>query len=143
MLLFIFAQKHLLLKLAPLKNSPFKGSTLHAEVCVCLKKRENYCYKIYIVWIHWMTNGKCCKNMVFIKCIFKLILQWINLMQIKGRENGMERVTHVELILPSRNPHDCTQFNPLWLFYNQTLDTLISIKSGGREESQNGAENPW
>lgn len=54
----------------------------------------------------------------------------------------MERVAHVELILPSRDPHGCTQFNPLWLFYNKTFGALIRVKSGGREEPQNKAENP-
>lgn len=41
MLLFIFARKYLPLKLEPLKNGPFKGPTLHAEVCACFKKRDN------------------------------------------------------------------------------------------------------
>lgn len=111
MLLFIFAQKYLLLKLEPLKNSPFKGPTLHAEVWVCLKKKEIIiCVTKFIYGlIEWLTGNvaKCIKCInVVIKCIFKLLIQWINLMQLKGRENGMERVTC--RILPSRDPHDCT-----------------------------------
>lgn len=144
MLLFIFAQKYLLLKREPLKSRPYKGPTLHAGVCVCLKKEIIICV-IKFIWyglIGWLT-GNVAKICYFIKCIFKLLLQWINLMQLKGRENGTERVPHVELILPSRDPHDCSQFNLLWLFCKQTFDALFSVKSGGREDSQSETEKPW
>lgn len=93
MLLFIFAQKYLLLKREPLKSRPYKGPTLHAGVCVCLKKEIIICV-IKFIWyglIGWLT-GNVAKICYFIKCIFKLLLQWINLMQLKGRENGTERV---------------------------------------------------
>lgn len=50
---------------------------------------------------------------------------------------------YVDLILSPRDPHDCTQFNLLWLFYNQAFDSLISVKSRGRDEPQNEAENLW
>lgn len=95
--------------------------------------------------IGWITRSFA-KICFFNECVFELLLQWINLMQQKMQgewDGGGDPRHHVDLILSPRDPHDCTQFNLLWLFYTQAFDSLISVKSGGRDEPQNEAENLW